>query len=181
MRKIIESTFVTTDGVVGEPHEWGGPYWDAEHSEYASELLFASDALLLGRETYAGFAQVWPTRPADDPYAARINAMPKYVASRTLAQQDATWNATVLQGDIVDAVRALKAEDGRDILKFGTGSLSHALLDAKLVDEYHFWIFPAIAGAGERLFEGYANLTHLELLGTTTFKSGIVVHRLAPR
>ncbi|MEV0295951.1 dihydrofolate reductase family protein [Nocardia sp. NPDC050710] len=181
MRRIIESTFVTTDGVIGEPHKWGGPYWDAEHGEYASELLFASDALLLGRETYAGFAEVWPTRPSDDPYAARINAMPKYVASHTLAQQDATWNATVLQGDIVDAVRVLKTEDGGDILKFGTGSLSHTLLEAKLVDEYHFWIFPAIAGAGERLFDGYADLTHLELLGTTTFKSGIVVHRLAPR
>lgn len=181
MRKIIESTFVTTDGVVGEPHKWGGPYWDAEHSDYASSLLFASEALLLGRETYTGFAAVWPTRPEDDPYTARINAMPKYVASRTLAPSDATWNATVLQGDVIEAVRALKAEDGGNILKFGTGSLSHTLLEAKLVDEYHFWIFPTIAGTGDRLFDGYPELTHLELLGTTTFKSGIVVHRLAPR
>ncbi|MEV6277968.1 dihydrofolate reductase family protein [Nocardia sp. NPDC051832] len=181
MRKIIESTFVTTDGVVGEPHQWGAPYWDEEHSEYGTRLLFAADALLLGRETYQGFAQVWPTRPAEDPYTARINAMPKYVASRTLAQPDLTWNATVLQGDTVDAVRALKEQDGGDILKFGTGSLSQTLLEAELVDEYHFWIFPAIAGTGERLFDGYADLTHLQLLGTTTFKSGIVVHRLAPR
>lgn len=181
MRKIIESTFVTTDGVVSDPHVWGAQYWDDEHSEYGSELLFASDALLLGRETYEGFAQVWPTRPADDPYAARINALPKYVASRTLTQQDATWNATILQGEVVDAVRELKDQDGGNILKFGTGSLSHALLDAKLVDEYHFWIFPAVAGTGERLFDGYADVAHLDLLGTTTFKSGIVVHRLAPR
>ncbi|MGX1772658.1 dihydrofolate reductase family protein [Nocardia brasiliensis] len=122
-----------------------------------------------------------PTRPADDPYAARINAMPEYVASRTLAPQDATWNATVLQGNIVDSVRALEAQDGLDILEFGTGSLSRTLLEAELVDEYHFWIFPAIAGTGERLFDGYPDRTHLRLLGTTTFKSGIVVHRLAPR
>lgn len=179
MRKIIESTFVTTDGVVGEPHRWGAPYWDDEHGEYGSNLLFGAEGLLLGRDTYQGFARVWPTRSADDPYTARINAMPKYVASRTLAQQDTTWNATVLQGDIVDAVRALKEQDGGDILKFGTGSLSRTLLEAELVDEYHFWIFPAIAGSGDRLFDGYPDLTHLRLLGTTTFKSGIVVHRLA--
>ncbi|MEU8896275.1 dihydrofolate reductase family protein [Nocardia sp. NPDC048505] len=181
MRKLVESTFVTTDGVVGDPHEWGGPYWDSEHSDYAATLLFAADALLLGRETYASFAEVWPTRPATDPYAARINSMPKYVASRTLAPAATTWNATVLEGDLVEAVRAVKAGDGGDILKFGTGALSSALLDAKLVDEYHFWIFPTVAGAGTRLFEGHASVAHLELLATTTFKSGIVVHRLAPR
>ncbi|WP_218021384.1 dihydrofolate reductase family protein [Nocardia crassostreae] len=135
MRKLIESTFVTTDGVVGEPHKWGGPYWDDEHTAYASDLLFASDALLLGRETYTGFAEVWPTRPADDPYTAHINAIPKYVASRTLTPQDATWNATILQGDVVEAVRTLKAETGGKILKFGTGALSHTLLKAELVDE----------------------------------------------
>ncbi|MFD0360694.1 dihydrofolate reductase family protein [Nocardia sp. GCM10030253] len=180
MRKLIESTFVTTDGVIAEPHRWGAPYWDNEHADYAAGLLFASDALLLGRETYAGFASVWPTRPAGDEYTDRINAMPKYVASQTLRQEDATWNATILRGDVVEAVRTLKEQDGADILKFGTGSLSHTLLDNKLVDEYHFWIFPAIAGAGTRLFEG-RDVAHLELLDTTTFKSGIVVHRLAPR
>ncbi|MEV6432636.1 dihydrofolate reductase family protein [Nocardia sp. NPDC051463] len=180
MRKLIESTFVTTDGVIAEPHRWGAPYWDNEHTDYAAGLLFASDALLLGRETYIGFAGVWPTRPAGDEYTDRINAMPKYVASQTLRQEDATWNATVLQGDVTEAVRVLKEQDGADILKFGTGSLSHLLLDNKLVDEYHFWIFPTIAGTGTRLFEG-RDVSHLELLDTTTFESGIVVHRLAPR
>ncbi|MBL1078467.1 dihydrofolate reductase family protein [Nocardia sp. 2] len=181
MRKIIESTFVTIDGVIGEPHLWGGPYWDSEHSGYASDLLFDADALLLGRETYEGFAQVWPTRPEDDdPYTARINAMPKYVASRTLTQADLTWNATLLEGDTTEAVRTLKSQEGGNILKFGTGPLSHTLLDAKLVDEYHFWVFPALAGRGDRLFDTYPAITHLTLLGTTTFKSGIVVHRLAP-
>ncbi|WP_406229897.1 dihydrofolate reductase family protein [Nocardia sp. NBC_01009] len=180
MRKLVESTFVTTDGVIAEPHRWSAPYWDNEHADYAAGLLFASDALLLGRETYTGFASAWPTRPAGDEYTDRINAMPKYVASRTLRQEDATWNATILQGDVTEAVRVLKEQDGADILKFGTGSLSHLLLDNKLVDEYHFWIFPTIAGAGTRLFEG-RDVSHLELLDTTTFKSGIVVHRLAPR
>lgn len=179
MRKLIESTFVTTDGVVGEPHRWGTPYWDDEHADYAAGLLFASDALLLGRKTYEDFARVWPTRPAGDEYTDRINSMPKYVPSQTVRPEDAIWNATILQGDITEAVNALKAQDGGHILKFGTGALSNTLLDRGLVDEYHFWIFPAVAGTGARLFEGL-DITHLELVDTQTFKSGIVVHRLAP-
>ncbi|NUS45848.1 MAG: hypothetical protein HOQ24_19420 [Mycobacteriaceae bacterium] len=179
MRKLVESTFVTTDGVIGQPEKWSARYWDSEHSEYAAGLLFAADALLLGRETYEHFARAWPSRPAGDEYTDRINSMPKYVASRTLRQESGDWNATVLRGDIATAVRALKSQDGGDLLKFGTGSLSQTLLDAKLVDEYHLWVVPAVAGSGARLFEG-RDLTHLQLLGTTTFKSGIVVHRLAP-
>ncbi|MFI9507625.1 dihydrofolate reductase family protein [Nocardia sp. NPDC052566] len=181
MRKIIESTFVTLDGAIAEPHKWSAPYWDAEHAAYAAKLLFAADALLLGRETYQNFAQVWPTRPSGDEYTDRINAMPKYVASTTLAQSDAIWNATILQGDTADAVRALKKQDGGDVLKFGTGSLSRTLLAHKLVDEYHLWVFPVVAGAGTRLFDGQPDVAHLRLLGTTTLASGIVIHRLAPR
>ncbi|WP_246486303.1 dihydrofolate reductase family protein [Kribbella qitaiheensis] len=104
--------------------------------------------------------------------------MKKYVASRTLTET--TWNAELLKGDAVEAVRRLKEDDGGDLIKFGSGEFSQALLDAKLVDEYHFWVFPVLVGSGERLFDGQA-MTHLELLGTTTFKSGIVVHKLAPK
>lgn len=177
MRKLIESTFVTLDGTIGEPHKWGGPYWDEEHANYASELLFSSDALVLGRETYDAFAEAWPAR-SGDPYTDRINALPKYVASHTA--KDLTWNSTVLPGDAVEAVRELKAQDGQNLLKFGTGSFSKDLLDAKVIDEFHFWIFPVIAGGGERLLDGL-DLTHLQLLGSTSFKSGIVVHKLAPK
>jgi dihydrofolate reductase len=131
MRKLVESTFVTLDGVISDPGVWGAPYWDDEHNAYARKLLFAADALLLGRETYEGFAQAWPSRSGDE-YTDRINAMPKHVASTTLKQGE--WNSTVIEGDVADAVAELKAQPGEDILKFGTGVLDHTLIEHGLVD-----------------------------------------------
>jgi dihydrofolate reductase len=93
--------------------------------------------------------------------------------------REATWNATVLQGDVAEEVAKLKQQTGENILKFGTGELDRTLLDHDLVDEFHFWVFPVAAGAGQRLFDGI-NLTHLNLVDTTTFKSGIVVLTYAP-
>lgn len=167
MRKLVESTFVTLDGVIGSPEKWSPPYWNEEHNEYASRLLFAADALLLGRATYEGFAQAWPTR-SGDPYTYRINSLPKYVASTTL--EDPTWNATVLEGDVAEAVASLKELPGDNILKFGTGELDRTLLEHKLVDEYHFWMFPVLAGSGERLIEGIET-THLKLVDHSTFST----------
>lgn len=178
MRKLIETTFVTLNGAISNPQHWSPPYWDDEHSGYSMKLMENTEAMLLGRVTYEGFAEAWSKR-SGDPYTDNFNAMPKYVASRTLT--DTKWNAKLLEGDAAEAVRKLKAEDGGDLLKFGTGSFSRTLLEHKLVDEYHFWVFPVLAD-GERLFEGSElGINHLELLGTTTFKSGIVVHKLAPK
>ncbi|MGN9843296.1 dihydrofolate reductase family protein [Nonomuraea sp. H19] len=173
MRKIIESTFVTVDGVISSPQEWCSPYWDAEHSDYAGKLLVSSDALLLGRVTYQSFAEVWPTR-SGDAYTDRINSMPKYVASTTLKEAGA-WNGTLLQGDVATAVAELKRQPGEAILKFGTGELDRTLISNRLIDEFHFWTFPCVAGGGDRLLDGL-DLTHLDLLETTRFKSGIVVN-----
>jgi dihydrofolate reductase len=175
MRKLVESTFMTLDGVIENPQNWSPPYWDEEHMAYADGLLAAADALLLGRATYESFAEAWPSRSGG--YSDRINAMPKYVASRTL--RETTWNATVLEGDVPEAVAALKADDGGDLLKFGTGELSRTLLEHKLVDDYHLWLFPVLAGSGTRLFEGVE--ATLELLDTTRFASGIVVLRYGPK
>ena len=178
MRKLIESTFTTLDGVISDPQRWGPPYWDEQHFGYARELLFDADALLLGRVTYESFAEAWPGRPSDE-YTDRINGMPKHVASRSL--RETTWNASVLEGDVAQAVAALKREPGGNLLKYGTGELDRTLLEHKLVDEYHFWIFPVLAGAGERLFAGIDTTTHLQLIRETRFKSGIVVGVYAPR
>lgn len=104
--------------------------------------------------------------------------MPKHVASTTL--QDATWNATVLKGDVADAVAELKRRPGEDILKFGTGELDRTLIANNLVDEFHFWMFPVVAGSGDRLLDGI-DTTHLQLAGTTTFGSGIVVLTYTPK
>ena len=103
MRKLVESTFVTLDGVMSNPQRWGPAYWDDEHAGYAHDLLFNADALLLGRKTYDVFSQTWPTRTGDG-FTDRINSMPKYVASRTLSE--ATWNSTVLSGDVLPRLLA---------------------------------------------------------------------------
>jgi dihydrofolate reductase len=178
MRKIIETTFVTLNGSISDPQNWSGPYWDEDHAGYSTKLMENTEALLLGRVTYEGFAEAW-TQRAGDPFADNFNAMPKYVASRTLT--DTTWNAKLLEGDVVDAVRKLKEEDGGDLLKYGTGSFSQTLLEHKLVDEYHFWVFPVLADGDQLFAESKIGINYLELLDTTTFKSGIVVHKLAPK
>jgi dihydrofolate reductase len=177
MRKLVESTFVTLDGSISDPQTWSPPYWDDEHAAYASKLLFAADALVLGRATYEGFATAWPSR-SGDPYTDRINEMPKHVASRTL--RETTWNATVLEGDAAEAIAALKAEDGGDLLKFGTGELDRALLEHGLLDELHLWVFPVLVGSGQRLIEGIPT-THLELVDTTRFGSGIIANTYTPK
>jgi len=179
MRKLVESTFMTLDGVISNPQEWSPPYWDDEHSNYSQKLFYAADSMLLGRQTYEGFKQAWPERAGTSDFADRFNEVPKYVASRTLPAGEAEWNATVLDGDVVEAVRKLKEQPGDDIIKYGTGELSKTLLENRLVDEYHFWVFPELAGTGERLFDGVRE--SLELQDTTRFGSGIVVLQLAPK
>jgi dihydrofolate reductase len=187
MRKLVEATFVTLDGVISDsdpstnpkaqPQVWGSPYWDDQHSGYARKLLFDADALLLGRRTYEGFAQAWPPRKGDE-FSDRINEMPKYVASRS--QPEMKWNATIIKGDVAEEVARLKEEPGQSILKYGTGELDRALMEHNLVDEFHFWIFPVAVGAGQRLFDGI-DTTHLKLVDTTRFDSGIVVAVYAPK
>ncbi len=178
MRKLIESTFMTLNGVIDNPQNWSGPYWDDEYMAYNAALMENVDAQVLGRVTYEGFAEAWTER-SGDPFADKFNAMPKYVASRTL--KEATWNAQILQGDAAQAVAEIKKQDGGDLIKYGTGEFDKSLLEHKLVDEYHFWIQPVLA-SGDTMFQGVElDITHLELLGTTTLKSGIVVLKLAPK
>src|ERR671910_2052214 len=175
MRKLVESTFMSLDGVIDSPQNWSAPYWDDEHSAYAQKLMARADELLLGRKTYEGFAEAWPQR-SGDPYTDKINAMPKHVASRRLT--DLTWNAQPLQGEAVEAVGELKQRDGEDLLKFGTGEFSRTLIENELLDELHVWIFPVLVGGGQRLIDGI-DVTHLELFETTRFRSGIVVNAYA--
>ncbi|WP_283134680.1 dihydrofolate reductase family protein [Rhizohabitans arisaemae] len=191
MRKLIESTFVSLDGVIddtrpstasrAQPHYWGRPYWDEQHNGYAAKLLTSADALLLGRVTYEGMAPAWSSRTGD-PGSDMINAMPKYVASRTLTELDAGWNATLIRGDVAEEVAKLKERPGGDIVKWGTGELDRTLVEHGLVDEFHFWYFPVIVGAGKHLFEGAGfDTTHLKLADVDRFDSGIVVHVYVPK
>jgi dihydrofolate reductase len=170
MRKLVESTFMTLDGVISNPQEWSPPFWDDEHSAYAEKLLAPADAMLLGRATYENFAASWPGRPGE--FADTINSMPKHVASRTLSET--TWNASLIEGDAAAGIAALKEQDGGDFIKYGTGELDKTLVAHQLVDEFHFWLFPVVAGKGSRLFDGL-DLTTLKLVDTSRFQSGIVV------
>lgn len=178
MRKLIESTYLTLNGVIDNPQDWTGPYWDDEYLAYNAALMENVEAQVLGRVTYEGFAEAWSQR-SGDPFTDNFNAMPKYVASRTLTET--TWNAQLLEGDAAEAVAKLKQEEGGDLIKYGTGEFDKALLEHKLVDEYHFWFIPVLA-TGARILENVElDITHLEPLGTVTLKSGIVIHKLGPK
>jgi dihydrofolate reductase len=147
MRKLIESTLVSLDGIIESPDNWA-PF-DQEASQLAMRELGNYDAFVMGRETYERFRALWG--PGGNPYADKINAMPKHVATRSLTE--VTWNATLLEGDIVDAIEKLKAEPGKDLIKYGTSRLDATLLRAGLLDELRLWIMPVVVGSGQRLLE----------------------------
>jgi dihydrofolate reductase len=176
MRKIINSTYISLDGVIEAPHTWPPTGPDDEKSvTIQTDLLLSCDAVLMGRRTYEGFAPVWPTR-SGDPYSDRINSMRKYVVSSTL--RDPEWsNTTVIDGDPVEEIRRLKAEPGMDMVQYGFGRLSHALLEHGLLDELRLWVHPLFVGSGgpEALIYRDGPPATFELRDTITMASGIVV------
>ena len=176
MRKIIVSTYMSLDGVIDDPM-WTMPYWSEEISQFQHDDLFASDALLLGRETYEGFAEAWTERQGTDDFADRMNALPKYVPTRTLNK--ATWNATLLKGDVVAQIQTLKEQSGMNILKYGGGELLHLLIQHNLLDELHLLIFPVLVGTGTRLVPNGAE-GKLTLVDTKQFSTGVVAHIYKP-
>jgi dihydrofolate reductase len=148
MRKLIESTLVSLDGVVESPERWA--LFDAEASEQSLQELDNYDAFVMGRVTYERFRENWGA--GGNPYIDRIGAMPKYVASRSL--DELTWNATLLGPDVVAAIRDLKAQPGKDLIKYGTSRFDATLLGEGLVDELRLWVMPVVVGSGQRIFEG---------------------------
>jgi len=181
MRKIIVEAEVSLDGVIGgeNPEFWTRvfKYHGADVTEYLKNLLFAPDALLMGRKTYEFFAQVWPTRSGED--ADRINRMPKYVASRSL-KEPLAWNATLLKGDIAKEIGKLKEQSGRDLLQYGVGELTQTMLQHGLVDELRLVVFPFVVGRGPRVFENF-DTTSWKLLDSKTFSTGAIALHYQPR
>jgi dihydrofolate reductase len=174
MGGISSSTFVSLDGVVNHMDKWHFDFVDDESGALALEQLRAADAMLMGRKTYEVYAGTWPGR--DGEYAELINAIPKYVVSTTLS--DPAWsNTTILDGDLLEAARELRDEDGASILMHGYGPVAKALLDADLLTELHLWVHPQLAGiaeAGDLLLHPGLN-KRLELTGTRVLGSGVVV------
>lgn len=188
--RIILSDFISLDGVVqapGGPEEdtdggfahggWSMPYFDPEAmGPVLGEVMEGTGALLFGRRTWQVMAGAWPSR-AGDPFADRMNSMPKYVASRTLSQGDLSWtNSTLLPADdAIGAVRELRAQPGDDIQVMGSATFAPQLIAAGLVDEYRLMIEPIVLGGGKRLFPDDGSARPLELVSTTISSTGVLI------
>lgn len=179
MGNLVVSQFITLDGVFQDPGgtgelDRGGWSFKGDRGEQGMKFkldeIRAAGALLLGRVTYEGFAQAWPSMPRDEVgYADKMNSMPKYVISATLEQ--AEWNnSTVLRGEVAQEVRTLKRQIDGDILINGSGQLVEALLEHDLIDEFRLTMCPIVLGSGKRLFPGAGNEISLRLVDTV--KSG---------
>jgi dihydrofolate reductase len=187
MRKLVEITFMSFNGVIDAPDvvREAQPYFlfNEEHSAYQKQHIDAADALLLGRKTYEKFSKAYPAMtdaskgvPMD--FVERMNSIPKYVASKTL--KHASWNATILDGDIAAEIRKIKELPGRDILKYGTGPLDQTLFAHQLVDLLCIIVYPFALGRGTFLFEDLAHPMHLRLADVKRWKSGAVVIEYTP-
>jgi dihydrofolate reductase len=192
MRKLIVSAFASLDGIVqapGGPEEdptggftlggWTFDYWDETVDISAAGFDGRDRELVLGRRTYEIFEAYWPYQPADDPIARTLNAARKHVASRTLTTLH--WhNATLLRGDAVQAIAALKNRRGADLQVIGSANLIQTLLAASLIDEYNVWTFPVVLGRGKRLFGERARPFALRLVGSRASTTGVVMSTYVP-
>jgi dihydrofolate reductase len=176
MRKLIESTLVSLDGITEAPEQWAG--FDAEDTTLSLTQLGNYDAFIMGRATYENFYANW-AHTSGSPYIDLINAMPKYIASRSLTET--AWNATLLGPDPSSAIARLKDQPGKDLIKYGTSRFDDTLVRDHLIDEFRFWIRPVVAGAGRRLFEDVdTSGLHLRLTDQRRLDNGSVILTYAP-
>jgi dihydrofolate reductase len=185
MRKLMVSEFMTLDGVMQAPggkdedrdggFEHGGwtiPYWHDDIGKSFGALMADTDAFLLGRRTYVTHAEAFEPLPAGDLFGDMMNAPKKYVVSRTL--KDPIWrNTTIIRDNVIESVRALKAEPGKNILTDGSSQLVHALFAHDLVDELHLLLYPLALGRGKRVLPE-KGLTRFSLKSATPYPTGVV-------
>ena len=196
--RIILSDFISLDGVVQSPGGqgedtdggfqhggWSMPFFDEEAMGAAiGEVMAQTEALLFGRRTWAVMASAWPER-AGDPFADQLNAIPKYVVSRTLSAEEASsrWNNTTLLGgeDAIGAIRQLRDRDGgAGIQVWGSASLARQLVENDLVDEYRLMVEPILLGGGKTIFPSDGRARPLELLSVTQAKTGVLICAYRP-
>jgi len=185
MRKLIVSEFMSLDGVMQAPggkdedrdggFEHGGwtiPFWHDDIGGSFFELIKDCDALLLGRRTYVTHAEAFEPMPAGEPFGDALNSRKKYVVSKTLEKP--TWrDTTIIRGNVIESIRALKAEPGKNILTDGSSQLVHALLEHDLVDELHLLVYPLTLGGGKRVLPNGVHAT-FALTSATPYPTGVV-------
>ncbi len=192
MRKLIVSEFVSLDGVMqapGGPEEdtdggfthggWTGPYWHDDIGAYFFQAMSECDTFLLGRKTWQGHGAAFEPMPEGNPFGDVMNSKRKYVVSTTLKSASAWRNSTIISDNVVEEVRKLKEQAGKDIYVDGSSVLVHTLAQHDLVDEYSLLVYPVVLGGGKRVFPaGY--YTGLKLVETRAFPSGVVLMRYEP-
>ncbi|MBV9229494.1 MAG: dihydrofolate reductase [Chloroflexi bacterium] len=191
MRKIVVSEFVSLDNVIQAPGGaeedtsggftqggWTWPYWHDDIGMHFFEAMNQSDALLLGRKTWQIHGGAFEPMPAGDPFGDIMNTMPKYVVSTTLTTTSAWRNSTLISSNVVEEVRALKSQPGKNILIDGSSVLIHTLAQHDLIDEYSLWVYPLVLGNGKKLFpEGQR--VNLRLIESKPLPSGVVLMHYA--
>ena len=183
MGRIVVTEFMSLDGVVeapggGEDFEYGGWSFEIDRGDEGNKFkldeTMSSEALLLGRVTYDGFAAAWPSRTDEFGFADKFNSMPKYVVSSTLENPE--WNnTTVLKGDVVEAVSKLKQEQDGDIVVHGSPQLVQTLIEHDLVDQYNLMVFPVVLGAGKRVFGETTDKKSLRLVDSKVVGDGVAI------
>lgn len=192
MRKITVSEFVSLDGVMQAPGGvdedmdggfahggWTGPFWTDELGENFVQEISHYDTLLLGRKTWQTHAGAFEPMPVGDPFGDVMNNLHKFVVSTTLKSADAWRNSTLISQNVLDEIRKLKEQPGKDIYVDGSSVLVHTLAQADLVDEYSLLVFPLVLGSGKKVFPDGLR-TDLKLIETRSFPSGVILLRYQP-
>lgn len=174
MGKLVVTEYLSMDGVFEAPGRWSFPFFSEDAGQFKNEELMASDAQLLGRLTYEGFANAWPTMEGTGDFGVKMNTMPKYLVSTTVDSGD--WGpTTVIKDNVPEQIAKLKEKYTGDILVAGSGMLVETLIEHDLVDEYRFMIHPIFVGSGKRLFQDGQPKKILKLIDTKVFASGITL------
>jgi dihydrofolate reductase len=182
MRKLVNATYMTLDGDITNMQDWHFDYFGDDAGRAACDQMLAADALIMGRRTYEGFAPAWSALSGAENGADHMNAIEKHVVSTTLKDPD--WNNShVIADDVVERVRALKQQPGKDILQYGFGPVTRLLLDNGLLDELRIWLHPVLSGRAQPddLLYRDAVQTHFTLNGTEVLDTGIVILSYTPK
>ena len=175
MRKVVASEFVSLDGVVESPDKWHFPYFNDQMGDAIGVAMATSDAMLMGRVLYEEWAAFWPKQdPDENPVAARMNGVRKYVVSTTLEEPLEWQNSTLIGDNVAEEISRLKEQPGKDISISGSPTLVRSLLEDGLLDELRLMVHPIVVGSGKRLFEEGGDQKALQLVDSKTFSTGVL-------